>query len=154
MAQGAGIQTAQTIADAGVALLITGRVGPKAEVALELGRDQGGPVRPGQPWKQALADYREGGPAASPAAAPAGRTPAWVAAEDKAWAGGERPWNGRRWRRLPSGPAEPDAAWAAAVDAAWAAVAAEVAAAGAREADPMTKIAILRSDKNAKRWPT
>ena len=75
LAQGAGIQTAQVVADSGALLLITGRVGPKAEAALK----QAGVnvfFSEQETVAQALQEYQasgQGGRASAPAGQGAGQ---------------------------------------------------------------------------------
>ncbi|SKA96211.1 Predicted Fe-Mo cluster-binding protein, NifX family [Paucidesulfovibrio gracilis DSM 16080] len=66
-AQGAGIQTAQAVAESGASLVLTGRVGPKAEAALQQGNVRIAFCAEGT-VRQALEQFEKGG---SQAAAPA-----------------------------------------------------------------------------------
>lgn len=66
-AQGAGIQTAQAVAESGANLVLTGRVGPKAEAALQQGNVRIAFCAEGT-VRQALEQFEKGG---SQAAAPA-----------------------------------------------------------------------------------
>jgi len=69
--QGAGVQTAQAVADSGVQVLITGKVGPKAEIALNRGNIQV-VFSTAQTVEQAIKDFLSGsqgqqsGPAQQP----------------------------------------------------------------------------------------
>jgi predicted Fe-Mo cluster-binding NifX family protein len=58
-AQGAGIQSAKTVIDAGAAVLITGNVGPKAHAALAAG-DIEIYLKNGGTVSEAIEDYRSG----------------------------------------------------------------------------------------------
>jgi predicted Fe-Mo cluster-binding NifX family protein len=59
-AQGAGIQTAQSVAEAGAAVVLTGRVGPKAEAALGQGNVRIAFCNEGT-VRQALEQFEQGG---------------------------------------------------------------------------------------------
>ncbi len=74
LAQAAGIQTAQAVAEAGVEVGITGQTGPKASDALQAAGVQVAPREGGQ-VDQLVQEFLAGGSGAPPAQ-PAGQSPA------------------------------------------------------------------------------